>query len=75
MKPCPECNSTNLYQYKEAVEAGGAYGPNLLPKLESRWFSSAKFLPVVCADCGFVRLYASKESRDKLKESKHWRPL
>lgn len=74
MKPCPECNSDNVYRYKEPIDAGGAYGPNLLPKLASGWFSSAKFLPVVCLNCGFTRFYASEKSRQNLKTSKYWAP-
>lgn len=47
MKPCPECNSDKVYRYKKTIDAEGGHGPDLLPKLASGWFSSAKFLPVV----------------------------
>lgn len=72
MKPCPECHSKEVYKYKESVDAEGPYGPNLLPKLNQGWFKAAKFIPVVCLDCGYVRFFASKESRLKLGESEHW---
>lgn len=75
MKPCPECHSERVYRYRKEIDAGGGYGPELLPKLQSNWFSSAKFLPVVCGDCGLVRFYASEESRSKLESSKHWEPV
>jgi DNA-binding XRE family transcriptional regulator len=72
MKTCPECNSNKIYQYKEEIESGGGYGPDLLPKAASGMFSIAKLLPVVCVECGYIRLFASEESRKKLETSKHW---
>lgn len=75
MKPCPECDSKNIYRYKKHIDAAGGYGPDLLPKLASGIFSVAKFLPVVCMDCGYVRYYVSKEDRYKLETSDHWQPL
>ena len=69
---CPECHSDQVYRYKEEIEAGGAYGPILLPKLNSKILSFAMMLPVVCGECGFIRLFASKDARDKLETSKHW---
>lgn len=75
MKPCPECSSDSVYRYKENVDSGGAYGPDLLPKLSTGWLSFAKLLPVVCADCGYIRLYADKESRRNLEASEDWTKL
>ena len=75
MKPCPECHSDNVYQYKEEIEAEGGHGPDLLPKLASGLFKSAKFLPVVCADCGYLRFFAAKEATSKLATSEHWQRL
>ena len=72
MKPCPECNSDKVYRYKEHIEAGGAYGPNLLPKLASGMFSTARLLPVVCIECGYLRLYASKVAMSQIETSEHW---
>ncbi|MCO5184850.1 MAG: hypothetical protein M9928_10050 [Anaerolineae bacterium] len=72
MKPCPECGSKNIYRYKEPVDAMGGYGPDLLPKLAPGFLKSAKLLPVVCIDCGYIRLYAAKETRYNLEDSKHW---
>lgn len=72
MKPCPECKSNNIYQYEKLIDSEGAYGPHLLPKLASGWFSSAKILPVVCAECGYIRLFAAKEARHNLDSSENW---
>jgi hypothetical protein len=72
MKPCPECDSDKVYRYKKPITAAGGDGPYLLPKLNSGLFSPAKFLPVVCAECGYVRYFASEESRYELETSEHW---
>ncbi len=74
MKPCPECGSDNVYRYKKTVDAEGAYGPNLLPKLAPGIFTTAKLLPVVCVECGYIRLFAAKETRHNIEASKHWQP-
>ena len=66
LKPCPVCQSNEIYQYKEYFEYSGV-GEELLPKLGSGMFSVAK----VCADCGHIRLIASSETREKLVTSKH----
>lgn len=75
MKPCPECDSKNVYRYKEYVDAQGGYGPDLMPKLAKGVFATAKFLPVICMDCGYLRFYASKEARYNLETSKHWQEV
>lgn len=72
MKLCPECHSNNVYRYKKPVDAEGPYGPNLLPKLARGWFSAAQLIPMVCVDCGYIRFYASKESRESLGNSDDW---
>ena len=71
MKPCPECKSNNIFQYKGYIDTT-TIGGELLPKLASGMFSSAKIRPVVCVDCGFLRFYASKAALEKLEPSKHW---
>ena len=71
MKPCPECKSDKVYQYKEYIDAT-TIGGELLPKLASNIFSSAKFRPVVCIECGYIRFFTSKEALAKLGNSKHW---
>lgn len=75
MKPCPECNSEKVYRYKKDIDSQGGYGPELLPKLSPNIFSTAKFLPVVCGDCGYVRFFASKGALEKLETSEHWEPV
>ncbi len=69
--PCPGCGGRTLYR-SEDVGAGGSHGPDLLPGL-GRFVSSAKFVVVVCRDCGLTRLYAQPEARAKLKDSKKWK--
>ena len=74
MKTCPECNSREVYQFNDVIETTTISG-ELLPKLGSGIFTSAKVRPVVCADCGNLRLYVSKDAVEKMKTSKHWRQL
>ena len=69
---CPECRSDKVYRYKEEIPSGGAYGPNLLPKLNPSILSEAMMLPVVCGDCGYIRLFASQDALRKIESSKHW---
>jgi len=68
---CPECGSRDQYQTLKPVSAGGS-DPNFLPDL-GKWYESAKFELVVCADCGLTRYYAAREGREKLGRSKKWR--
>jgi predicted nucleic-acid-binding Zn-ribbon protein len=70
---CPECGNGNVYSTPD-VSAGGGYAPNYLPGLGSL-FSAAKFTVVVCKDCGFTRLFASKAGLGKLSESSKWRKV
>ena len=74
MKPCSVCKSENIYQYKKPVEFGG-FGGELLPDLAPGMFSVASFIPVICADCGHIRFFASKEAREKLQTSEHWEQI
>lgn len=71
MAPCPECKSEEVYQYKDYIDTT-TIGGELLPKLASGMFSSAKIRPVVCGNCGFLRYFVSNDALDKLKVSKHW---
>jgi hypothetical protein len=54
------------------TSAGGGHAPNYLPGL-GRFFSSAKFVLVVCRDCGLTRFYAQPDARAELRESKKWK--
>jgi RNase P subunit RPR2 len=72
MKPCPECGSDRQYRYKKPLSAQGGYGPDMLPRLGANMFSPAKFVPVVCAECGFMRFFATKEALIRLESSEHW---
>ncbi len=74
MKQCSECKSNRIYQYKKDMEFGG-FGGELLPELGSGMFSLAKFLPVICFDCGHIRFFASKEARGKLEDSNDWKQI
>jgi len=69
--PCPGCGGRTLYS-GPATSAGGGHAPNYLPGL-GRFFSSAKFVLVVCRDCGLTRFYAQPEARAELKESGKWK--
>lgn len=72
VKPCPECGSKNQYAYKKEIEPTEGLGTTLLPELNDKWYTTAKYLPIVCADCGNMRFFASEVARGKLKNSKHW---
>lgn len=72
IKPCPECGSKNQYAYKKEIEPTGGTGSTMLPNLKKSIFSTARYLPIVCADCGNMRFFASEDARDMLKNSKHW---
>ena len=69
--PCPNCDSTEQYQSKKEVSAGGGYAPNHLPSL-GKWHRAANFTVVVCKRCGLTRFFASTEARDKLGETDAW---
>jgi predicted nucleic-acid-binding Zn-ribbon protein len=69
--PCPECGGKSLYS-GPPTSAGGGHAPNYLPGL-GRFFSSAKFVLVVCRDCGLTRFYAQPDARAELTESSKWR--
>ncbi|HSH03458.1 MAG TPA: hypothetical protein VLL52_13130 [Anaerolineae bacterium] len=72
---CPECQSTEIYRYKKLIDSAGGAGPILLPKLNPNFLSEAKMIPVVCADCGYIRFYASLEATEKLRTSDHWEKI
>ncbi len=74
MKPCPICQSNDIYQYKEYFQYSGV-GEELLPNLGKGMFGAAKICPFVCGDCGHVRLMASSEAREKLAKSEHWNKI
>lgn len=71
MKPCPLCQSEEVYQYKKYFRYTGV-GEELLPKAGSGLFGVAEICPVVCVSCGLIRFFASEEAREKLKKSEHW---
>ena len=70
LKPCPQCDGTEVHQRQNVCVAGSS-GPDLLPGL-GRWFSGAKATVVVCRSCGFIRLFAAPEARDKMSASEKW---
>lgn len=73
LTPCPSCRGNTLYESKP-ISAGGGHAPNYLPGL-GRFVISARFVLVVCRDCGLTRFFASPDARKKLKESRHWKPV
>jgi hypothetical protein len=72
MKPCPECGSKDIYLYKSYFpNPGGAGGETLLPDLGS-FGTAASIRPLVCHSCGYIRVFASEEARERLKTAKDW---
>lgn len=74
MNTCPECDSKDIYQYKDVIETTTISG-DLLPNLGSGMFTSAKVRPVVCANCGNLKLYVSKAAIKNMKTSEHWKQI
>jgi len=73
LTPCPNCRGNTLYE-SPPVSSGGGHAPNYLPGL-GRFVISARFVVVVCRDCGLTRFFASPEARAKLKESRKWKTV
>lgn len=67
---CPNCGGRTLYR-GPATSSGGGHAPNYLPGL-GRFLASARFVLVVCRDCGLTRFFAEPEARKKLGEAKKW---
>ncbi len=72
--PCPNCQGRTLYASRELSSWTGQHGPDYLSGLGS-FFKAARFVVVVCRDCGLMRYFASPKATAKLKESKKWRPV
>lgn len=73
LAPCPNCGGNTLYQGPE-TSSGGGYAPLYLPGLGG-FFRTARFVVVVCRDCGLTRFFADKAARERLKESRKWKPV
>lgn len=71
--PCPNCGGAHLYKSVE-VGAGGGHAPNYLPGLGS-FLRTEKFELVLCRDCGLTRFFARPSARQKLSDSKKWKPV
>jgi hypothetical protein len=71
-RTCPECAGGNLHE--TFTNSGGAYGPNLLPRLGG-WLITAKLRVLLCADCGLTRFYAEPDALAKLPNAKDWKRL
>ena len=71
--PCPNCGGRTLYQ-GPATSSGGGHAPNYLPGL-GRFLVSAKFVLVVCRDCGLTRFFAQPEARERLRDSGKWKAV
>jgi hypothetical protein len=70
LKPCPHCDSNEVYE-RPKVNVAGSSGPDLLPGLGA-WYTGAKATVVVCGSCGLMRVFASPEARAKMSESEKW---
>jgi hypothetical protein len=57
-----------------ATSPGGGHAPTYLPGLGSFW-RGAQVAVVVCRDCGLTQFFAEKAARDRLKESRKWKPV
>jgi len=73
LSPCPNCGSRTLYEGPQ-VRSGGGKAPVYLPSLGTFW-RPAKFVIVVCRDCGLTRFFAEPEARARLSESPKWRSV
>ena len=73
LTPCPNCQGTTLFE-TGPISSGGGHAPTYLPGL-GRWYRSARFVLVVCRDCGLTRFFAQPEARAKLKQSRRWKPV
>jgi DNA-directed RNA polymerase subunit RPC12/RpoP len=71
--PCPNCGGRTLYR-GPATSSGGGHAPNYLPGL-GRFLSPARFVLVVCRDCGLARFFAQPEARARLKDSGKWKAV
>lgn len=72
MKTCPECQSNRVFRYVGSVDSQMLNG-NLLPGL-TNMFLAPKLTPVVCADCGYLRLFVEAKATKKLDKAKSWLP-
>jgi predicted nucleic-acid-binding Zn-ribbon protein len=73
LTPCPNCQGSTLYESRP-ISSGGGYAPLYLPGL-GPWYRTARFVVVVCRDCGLTRFFAQPEARRRLKESSRWKPV
>jgi len=71
--PCPNCNGTHLHESKP-ISSGGGYAPNYLPGL-GKFIVSARFILVLCSECGLTRFFASEEARRGLRETAKWKEV
>ena len=74
MAPCPNCRGQHAVPRARPISSGGGHAPNYLPGL-GRFVISARFVLVVCRDCGLTRFFAQPEARAKLKESRKWKAV
>lgn len=74
LSPCPECGMDSVYEYDRLIESSTISG-ELLPKLASGMFSSARMRAVVCADCGFLRYFVDAQALEKMRSSRHWKQV
>lgn len=73
LAPCPNCGGNTLYE-GPGTSSGGGYAPLYLPGLGG-FLRSAKFVLVICRDCGLTRFFAESAARKRLKESGKWKQV
>lgn len=72
MSSCPECHSTNMYEYQKPVTANGPYGPALIPGIKLGPIKAAEMRVVVCGACGLLRHYATTNVLARIAKSSKW---
>ncbi|MCC6536785.1 MAG: helix-turn-helix transcriptional regulator, partial [Bryobacterales bacterium] len=77
MKTCPECQSSRVFRYNGTVDSQLLNG-NLLPGFYHsslrNMFKAPRMTPVVCADCGHLRLFVEAKELKHLEKAKNWLP-
>ena len=69
-KPCPNCGSETVFKHHKTIQPGGGYSKPLIP--DTGWLTPALVHPVVCGECGLLRLFATEATVSCVKDSKHW---
>ena len=72
IKPCPNCEGTNLFT--RSVAAATGKGPQFLRGLGS-FLHYPRFDVVVCADCGLTRFFAEPGTYQQVASHPSWQRI